>query len=99
MTPLMLSLMADGHSTIEHDTSHDRRTAIAEILIDRHADVNAIGASGWTPLLFAAFYGQAGALKHLLKARANLYHVDTQGRGVGTWMRYGTLDREKQKAL
>jgi len=53
---------------------------IAELLLDKGADVNAKGKDGFTPLHFAAAYGHADVAQLLIAGKADLRAKDSQGR-------------------
>jgi len=58
--------------------------------------VNAQGPSGWTPLMYAALYGDAGAVRMLLDQGAN---PDARNLDGGTALMYAIEDAEKTKLL
>ena len=59
---------ADPWSPLE-SAVHNNRVALARLLIERGANVNAIGNTGYTPLLFVASidFGDTEMMKLLLK--------------------------------
>jgi ankyrin repeat protein/mono/diheme cytochrome c family protein len=73
----------------------DRRQ-FAGTLRQAAASVNAKGQGGWTPLMYAALYGDADAVRLLLAARAN---PDTANESGGTALMYALDDVEKTRVL
>ncbi len=73
----------------------DRRQ-LARTLRDVPASVNAKGQGGWTPLMYAALYGDAEAVRLMLAARAN---PNTPNESGGTALMYALDDAEKTRLL
>mmetsp|Transcript_80031 Transcript_80031/g.242952 ORF Transcript_80031/g.242952 Transcript_80031/m.242952 type:complete len:224 (+) Transcript_80031:98-769(+) len=100
LTPLMLACVADGHDPINgRDSTEAQRLAIAELLLERGADVNANGPGGWTAMFYAAFYAQESLLRRILEAQADVHHLDEAHRSAASWARFGDLDRDHVKAV
>eukprot|EP00438_Fugacium_kawagutii_P005772 Skav231920 [mRNA] locus=scaffold585:8909:9349:+ [translate_table: standard] len=73
------------------------KSAIVTELIDAHANVNAVDASGYSPLQMAAYFGRTSIVRILIEQSANLDHQtasishpsdDTQGTGRETALMY-----------
>ena len=58
--------------------------------------VNAKGPSGWTPIMYAAFYGDGEAVRLLLNKAAN---PNAQNEAGGTALMYAAGDTEKTRLL
>lgn len=73
----------------------DRRQ-FARTLREAPASVNATGHAGWTPLMYAALYGDAEAVRLLLAAGAKPTTANPSG---GTALMYALDDVEKTRLL
>ena len=60
----------------------DALCRIAEVLINRHANIEACGQQGNTPFLLASAAGFTDMLKLLRARNANIRHVNTRGGGA-----------------
>ena len=72
------------------------RQQFARTLREAPASVNATGHGGWTPLMYAALYGDAETIRLLLAARAN---PNTANQSGGTALMYALDDAEKTRVL
>lgn len=72
------------------------RQQFARTLREAPASVNAKGHGSWTPLMYAALYGDAEAVRLLLAARANPNMANESG---GTALMYALDDAEKTRLL
>lgn len=97
ITPLMYACIADAHTPFSMDGSSSERAAATTALVERRADLNCVGPSGWTALIFSAYYSQVQVMTVLMEAKADVNHVDDAGKSVSAWLRYGDLDRDHQK--
>lgn len=89
VTPLMLACVFDEHDPISRPPqSAPQRLKLAEALLERNADVHAVNGAGWTPFIFATFYGQAKICERLLQFKAEAMQLDNVGRHAGNWVRY-----------
>lgn len=98
-TPLMLCCIDDGAHPVDARPRKRPSAEIAELLINHKAAVNATGPGGWTPLFFSSFYCDLGVTDVLLKSNADVLMLDAGNRPASSWVRYGTPDRDLQKAL
>jgi ankyrin repeat protein/L-ascorbate metabolism protein UlaG (beta-lactamase superfamily) len=70
--PELISAKNDlGHSPL-HSATYNGQVAVAEYLLSKGADINALTTSGSTPLHGAAFYNHPEAVKLLIAKGANL---------------------------
>mmetsp|Transcript_50691 Transcript_50691/g.94690 ORF Transcript_50691/g.94690 Transcript_50691/m.94690 type:complete len:243 (+) Transcript_50691:132-860(+) len=101
MTPLMLSCIADTRDELHSVHRHGRKeaTAVAHALLEKAADMNALGPGGWPPIFFSAFYCDFDVMRTLIHARCDVNIRDDSGRSLASWVRYGDQDREHQKAV
>jgi ankyrin repeat protein len=74
----------------------DRRSHFLRVLVDHPDAVNAKGEGGWTPLMYAALYGDAGLVRLLLEKGAK---PNTQNESGGAALMYATGDVGKVKIL
>jgi ankyrin repeat protein len=72
------------------------RQQFARTLREAPASVNAKGHGGWTPLMYAALYGDVEAVRLVLAARAN---PNTANESGGTALMYALDDAEKTRLL
>lgn len=72
------------------------RPAFQRILRDRPESINANGPGGWTPLMYAALYGDADAVRALLDKGAIPNARNHQG---GTALMYAVEDEGKTRLL
>merc|ERR1712224_874607 len=72
-----------------------QRLKVVNTLLTKRADVNATSAAGWTPLMFAAFYGQEEIVNRLLEVKSDPNCMDIKGRGAASWLRFAGLEPEK----
>ncbi len=85
-----------GVVTMMHALRDGDRQQLARALREAPASVNAKGQGGWTPLMYAALYGDAEAVRLLLAARAN---PNTANESGGTALMYALDDAEKTRLL
>lgn len=67
-----------GHSPL-HSATYNGQTAVAEYLLSKGADINALTTSGSTPLHGAAFHNHPEAVKLLIAKGANLNVANVAG--------------------
>ena len=79
-----------------HALREGDRQQFAATLSDAPSSVNARAHDGWTPLMFAALYGDAEAVRVLLAAGAN---PNTANESGGTAVMYALDDAEKTRLL
>jgi ankyrin repeat protein len=72
------------------------RQEFNRVLRDRPEAVNAKGPSGWTPIMYAALYGDGDAVRLLLDKGANPNARNNQG---GTALMYAIDNEEKTRLL
>jgi ankyrin repeat protein len=72
------------------------RRAFGRLLVENPGAVNAKGPRGWTPLMYAALYGDAATLGLVLDRGAK---VDAQNESGGMALLYATDDSDKVKLL
>ena len=72
------------------------RQAFRRALHENPKSVNAQGQSGWTPIMYAALYGDAEAVRMLLDKGANPNAQNVDG---GTALMYAIEDAEKTRLL
>jgi ankyrin repeat protein len=72
------------------------RQGFTRVLRENPDSVNDRGASGWTPLMYAAIYGDSEAVRLLLVKGAN---PNTQNNHGGTALMYATDSEEKTRLL
>lgn len=100
LTPLMLACVRDGHDPLMGtDTSEPQRLEVAQLLLDRQADINAAGPGDWTPIFYASFYCNESILRLLLESKADVHHLDEAARGAPSWARYGDCDRDHLRLM
>ena len=75
----------------------NRHTPIAQLLIDKGADVNVRNEDGWTPLIKAASANLPEVTRVLLTHHADLDVVDRLDRTA--WMYAGMAGREEILAM
>ena len=69
-------------SSLLHWASCNGHTACAQVLIRHRANVDAHAVNGWTPLMAAVTSHEAGAVRLLCDARADLHLRDSNGRSA-----------------
>ena len=76
-----------------------RHGAVAQALLAAGADVNASAPAldGWTPLHYAAWHGNAAAVRLLLAAGADATLLDWYGRTALDWARAGAHTAAAQR--
>jgi ankyrin repeat protein len=72
------------------------RGAFKRLVQDNPKSVDAKGQGGWTPLMYAALYGDAETVQFLLDKGAN---TNTQNDGGGTALMYALEDEKKVQLL
>ena len=72
------------------------RQGFTRLLRENTKSVNAIGQNGWTPLMYAALYGDAGSIRVLLDKGAD---PNTQNLDGGTALMYAIDNDEKTRLL
>jgi ankyrin repeat protein len=70
--------------------------AFRKLLQQNPGSINSKGRAGWTPLMYAALYGDAESVRLLLDKGAN---ANTQNDGGGTALMYAIDDEKKVQAL
>jgi ankyrin repeat protein len=79
-----------------HALRDGNRQAFNRALRDNPKSVNGKGRGGWTPIMYAALYGEAEDVRLLLAKGAN---PNTQNDGGGTALMYAIEDAEKIRRL
>jgi hypothetical protein len=79
-----------------HVLRNGDRQEFRRVLAANPKSMNAVGQSGWTPLMFAALYGDKDAVSLLLEQGANPNAQNDHG---GTALMYAVDDLEKTRAL
>lgn len=85
LTELAQKLVAKGADVNKpgwaplHYAATNGHLAIMSLLLDNHAYIDAASPNGTTPLMMAAFYGSAAAVKLLLEAGADPLLKNVQG--------------------
>lgn len=82
--------------TIMNALRKGNRQKFTRALRENPKSLNAKGASGWTPLMYAALYGDGNAVRLLLEKGAN---VNAQNDNGGTALMYAIEDAEKTGLL
>ena len=79
-----------------HALRNGDRQAFNRALRENPASVNGRAQGGWTPIMFAALYGEAEDVRHLLAQGAD---ANAQNDGGGTALMYAIEDVEKTRLL
>jgi ankyrin repeat protein len=66
-------------SALHYASAQGSPPDVVRALVDAGADVDAIDNLGWTPLLYAAQYGHAGAVRALLEGGADVHACSGNG--------------------
>ena len=82
--------------TIMHALRNGNRQEFKRGLRENPGSVNGKGHGGWTPIMYAALYGDAEAVRLLLDKGAN---PNAQNDGGGTALMYAIEDVEKSRLL
>jgi len=61
----------DGFQPMICSAARNGSVAVVQLLLDNGANLEATGMSGWTPLLYAAYYGHAAVVRQLLDKGAD----------------------------
>lgn len=81
--PSLVSMKANyGQQTPLHAAAEMGHGAVAEVLLNHNADVEAKAYFNWTPLLNAVFGGHTEMVELLLKHNADVNFQDNAGRGA-----------------